>query len=361
MKKNSTILPFAASLLFILSLSCNQSPKSLPEHGVPTELLQAPANFFDKPGEYLEWQTKQILNLTDSALLRFPPQLPEPLERQMAMLMLDAVFHDVEAPNRPSVQDFHQRRTLNALNDINNTEVNSGAMIWKLYNMGFVVRTKTVTVGFDITRGYSSRSEDFALPDNIIQEIADQCDVLFISHRHRDHADEAVARIFTEKGKPVVAPPDIWSEMPIYNEITHLERKAHEVQLLPVQSGNLNLEVVVYPGNQNANTVNNVTLIITPEGFSVCHTGDQALRDDFVWIDEVSKHFKVDVLIPNCWTTNPLRTSKGYNPKLIIPAHENELGHTIDHREAYALNYSRWNIPYPKILMTWGESYHYNP
>lgn len=60
-------------------------------------------------------------------------------------------------------------------------------------------------------------------------------------------------------------------------------------------------------------------------------------------------------------STNPLRTSEGYNPGLIIPSHENELGHTIDHREAYALNYSRWNVPYDKIIMTWGELYHYQP
>ena len=83
--------------------------------------------------------------------------------------------------------------------------------------------------------------------------------------------------------------------------------------------------------------------------------------DDFAWIDGVGNNHKVDVLIPNCWTTDPKRSAEGYNPKLIIPAHENELGHSIDHREAYALNYSRWNVPYPTLFMTWGESFHYKP
>jgi hypothetical protein len=58
---------------------------------------------------------------------------------------------------------------------------------------------------------------------------------------------------------------------------------------------------------------------------------------------------------------NPSRTAQGYNPALIILGHENELGHSIDHREAYALDYSRWDIPYPKLIMTRGESYHFIP
>lgn len=345
--------------LITLNLACN--PKAeLKNHDVSSKLLIAPGNFFDRPNEYLEWQSDQILLIAETALSRCPPQLPEPLERQMVMLMLDAVFHDVDAPKRPSVQDFHHRRTLNALRSLKNTEVTRGAMIWKLYNMGIIVRTKTVTVAFDITRGYSSKSGDFALPLNVIEEIANQCDVLFISHFHRDHADEDVARVFLEQGKPVVAPLDIWANMPINEKITHLERNSN-IQHLPLQSNELSLEVVIYPGHQGTNILNNVTLIVSPEGLSFCHTGDQSSNDDFTWIDDVGKHFSVDVLIPNCWTTDPVRTSKGYNPKLIIPAHENELGHTIDHREAYALNYSRWNIPYPKLIMTWGEAYHYEP
>src|SRR5690625_1010363 len=64
---------------------------------------------------------------------------------------------------------------------------------------------------------------------------------------------------------------------------------------------------------------------------------------------------------PNTWTTDPQRAAQGYHPALIIPLHENELGPVIAHREAYILNYQRWNVPYPVMMMTWGESYHYLP
>ena len=367
MRLVSILFALLTGLVIKISISCD--PESVVEqeisqilaYEVSARRLDAPPNFFGRPEEYLEWETENLLELVEEAITRFPPSVSEPIVRHMAMLMLDAVFHDVEAPHRPAVQDYHHRRIANALEEIENTWVSEGAMIWKLYNMGVVVRTETVTIGFDLTSGYTSRSEDFALTDDTMKAIVDQCDVLFISHRHRDHAEEPVARLFLDQDKPVIAPPQIWKDRPIYDEITHLDREAHKIQYVPVQSGKYELEVVVYPGHQGTHTLNNVTLVITPEGLSFCHTGDQANNDDFWWIDQVGEHFSIDVLLPNCWTTDPQRASRGYYPKLIIPAHNNELGHSIDHREAYALNYSRWNVPYPKIIMTWGESYHYLP
>jgi L-ascorbate metabolism protein UlaG (beta-lactamase superfamily) len=371
-KKAFAIFPvLIAGVTVALTLSCNPNTDSqkadedisvLLEYSVPSwRLDNAPPNFFGRPDEYLEWEAAGLLHLVEETLHRFPPGVSEPIVRHMAIHMLDAVFHDVNAPHRPAVQEFHHRRAALALEEMQRTGVDEGAMIWKLYNMGFVVRTSTVTIGFDLTSGYTSRSDDFALTDDIMKAIVEQCDVLFISHFHRDHAEESVARAFLDLNKPVIAPAQIWAGLPIHDEITHLGRSAHKPHLLPVKSGEHELQVIVYPGHQGSQIQNNVTLVITPEGLSFCHTGDQSFSDDFEWIDQVSEHFKVDVLMPNCWTTDPPRASRGYDPRLIIPGHENELGHSIDHREAYALNYSRWDVPYPKIMMTWGESYHYKP
>ena len=355
-------IPFQLLVVICLLVTLSCANRSISLNDTSTFVLpEAPANFFGKPGEYLDWQSKSILNITESILSEYPPRVDEPKDRQMAMVLLDAVFHDEGAPQRSSVQNFHLQRTLFVLEEIENTKVSTGVKIWKLYNMGVIIRTKTVTVAFDITRGYSSSSDSFALSKEVIDRLAIHCDALFISHFHRDHADEEVAGTFLEQGKPVITPPDIWKENEIYSRITHLERKAHEIQKIRLNNKDRDLEVVVYPGHQGADILNNVVLVVTPEQYSVCHTGDQSLEEDFSWIDEVGDHHKVDVLLPNCWTTNPLRTSKGYAPRLIIPAHENELGHTIDHREAYALNYSRWDVPFNKIIMTWGESFHYIP
>ena len=48
----------------------------------------------------------------------------------------------------------------------------------------------------------------------------------------------------------------------------------------------------------------------------------------------------------------------GIQPALVITGHENEMGHTIDHREAYWLTFRRMNgIKVPYVVMAWGESY----
>jgi len=47
---------------------------------------------------------------------------------------------------------------------------------------------------------------------------------------------------------------------------------------------------------------NNVTLVITPEGYSIAHRGDQINEGNFMidydWIDKVKDYHKVDILIP---------------------------------------------------------------
>ena len=53
-----------------------------------------------------------------------------------------------------------------------------------------------------------------------------------------------------------------------------------------------------------------------------------------------------------------------FDPNLIVTGHENELGHTIDHREAFWLTYYKMEeivkplVPY--LIMSWGEWYTYN-
>ena len=74
-----------------------------------------------------------------------------------------------------------------AIVEIEQTRVEEGMMIWKLYNHGFVVRTSSVTIGFDLVSGKSTHVEGFSIEDAVMKKLIDQCDVLFISHRHSDH------------------------------------------------------------------------------------------------------------------------------------------------------------------------------
>jgi len=322
---------------------------------------------------YLNRQAEAFLNEISTTIRAIPPQYPLPRERELSLFLLDALLHDKYAAHRPAVQRFYKTQIIAALDEMQNLSVTEGAKIWKLYNMGFVVRTKSVTIAFDLTSGESSDSEGFKLSNDIMAQIIKHCDALFISHRHRDHKDLWIAEQFIAQDKPVVTPPQVWENEPIHEKITHLKREAHTLQKLPIKNKTIELDVVVYPGHQMSRHENNVTLIFSPEGISYAHMGDQINEGNFMvdyeWIDHVKEHFKVDILLPPSWTNEILRIVQGFNPGLVIPGHENELGHTLDDRvpfwgdsEYLELTYAELKASnYPVVLMTWGESYHYTP
>jgi hypothetical protein len=252
------------------------------EQTVRPELIDTTLN--ETQNIFLNNQAEALLSQANKVFLKYPPGWPEPEARQSALLLLDGVLHDVYAPSRPPVQDFFKTRINKAIDEIEQAEILHGARIWKLYNHGFVVRTKSVTLGFDLVSGISSGIKDFSIVDAEMCRLIDQCDVLFVSHYHGDHAEESVAQLFINQGKPVVAPKQIWSDKAIYEHIVHLDRVPHSEQKLSIQNGRQSLKVVVYPGHQGSNIENNVYLVFTPEGLSFSQMGDQSNRGDFQWI-----------------------------------------------------------------------------
>jgi L-ascorbate metabolism protein UlaG (beta-lactamase superfamily) len=343
------------------------------------------------PGDdaFITRQSEVFLAEISLSLANCPPAVPEPRERTLALRLLDAVLHDTHSPNRIPVQRFFHERMERAISEIETQIPNEGMQIWKLYNHGFVVRTKSVTVGFDLHRGAARfrwdgpegrktvPCPDFPIADALAQRLVKQCDVLFISHEHRDHADAGIAGMFLDQGKPVVAPESALRDELFHGKITHMKREAHTVKELPIRNGATSLKVVVYPGHQyqDGGPENNVPLVISPEGFTFAHNGDQIndpypkYQEDYVnWIDSVHKHHRVDVFITNCWTNDVLRMAKGLNPELVLTGHENELGHQMNDRVPYwgdekflVLNFSEMKRAYPTLVMTWGETYHFVP
>ncbi len=322
-----------------------------------------------KDNDYLNRQAAVFLDTVQSIISEFPPRVDEARERGLAKLLMDAVFHEHFAAFRKPPRQFFHKRVYQVINELQNTKVKHGAMIWKVYNMGFIVRTRSVTLAFDLVTGETSGSDQFKMNQNEIEQLVAQCDVLFISHWHPDHADLRIAQEFLDNGLPVIAPDQVWQGKPIHQEIMHMERIPHKKQQLKLDDQILN--VVVYPGHQMKKIINNVVLVTTPEGITIAHTGDQINEGnfmiDFKWIDDVYKHNKVDIMMPNAWTMDILRQVKGFKPKLVMPGHELELGHTVWDRLPYwgdnqylELNYDELKrSKYPVIALIWGESYHY--
>jgi L-ascorbate metabolism protein UlaG (beta-lactamase superfamily) len=215
-----------------------------------------------------------------------------------------------------------------------------------------------VSFAFDIVPGLSIPG--FALDTGLLARLAEQSDALFISHQHGDHASLPVIKLFLTRNKPVIAPE---VEPLRAAGVIFPQRSATTLHEIPIHNGKRVLKVVAYPGHQG-DLINNVHLVTTPEGFTVVHTGDQSgpqgPGSDFDWIAHIGSNHHVDLLLPNCWTDNIGRMARGVNPELIITGHENEMGHTVDHREDYTQTYNHlFGVRYPFIVMGWGESYRY--
>ncbi len=324
-----------------------------------------------KDNDYLDRQAKVFLDTVQSILSRNLPAIPENRERGTAKLLMDAVFHEHYAAFREPVQQFFHERVNNVIDELETCRVEEGVRIWKIYDMGFIARTKSVTLAFDLVSGITSGSEDFAINAMEMDRIVKQCDALLITHRHSDHAEKNVAESFIERGLPVLSPEQVWQEDAIHSKIIHPNRAANKTQKLKLKKHTL--DMVVFPGHQMRSIPNNVYLVTTPEGITLVHTGDQINEGDFMvdfdWIDEVAKNHKVDVLMPIAWTTDIFRIVKGFNPKLVLPGHELELGHTVWDRLPYwgddeylGLNYAELKASeYPVVALIWGESFHFNP
>ncbi|MEA2062244.1 MAG: hypothetical protein U9P14_00975 [Gemmatimonadota bacterium] len=307
------------------------------------------AEDFSLPGEVTgqrEAWVNSSLAWVEETLTENTPGNGNPALRKLALTTLDDPLHLVDAPRMKAVGCFFHRMIGRALDRIETEQVTSAAVVWKLYNHAFVIRTSGHTFAYDIFRGV----EEVSMTEEQLGRLADVLEVLFISHFHRDHADYGFAELMVERGKKVVVPEDLWRDKPIADSLVRVPGgTAGEVA---------GIKFIAFDGHQGMDIPNNVYLV-TADGFSVMQTGDQSNREDFDrWIDGLGEKHHVDVLLPNCWTTDLPRMIREVNPRVVITGHENELGHTVDHRESFTKTYRHLRqVEHPYIVMGWGERF----
>ena len=303
------------------------------------------------PDSYLPEQAFRMFNLISEAMDKFPPTIGESTERKLALYLMDAMLHETKYDDCDALFQFTDMR-MEALMKALKEPVKKGMYIYKVYNDGFIARTKSVTIAFDIVRGQSNGKQLVA--DKYIEQIANQCDALFLSHNHGDHVDQLTVDLFTQAGKPVIATSEIQKKN---EKVTHLrsnQRIDHEVTL----KNGKKLQVAIFPGHQDK-MENNLYVITTPEKKVVAQIGDQSNNDDISWIANLHREIpRPDALIINCWTQPLKELVDGFNPKLVISGHENEMGHTINHRESFWLSFQDLKtIGRDYVIMGWGEGF----
>ena len=309
-----------------------------------------PVAFWGKEDAYLLKQASHMFNLVDEALTENPPVVGAPMARKLALYNLDAMLHEVKYDNTEPFCNFIDSRIGKVIEDMK-SPVKRGVKIYKIYNDGFVVRTKSANIAFDVVRGACKGQQ--LLSDEQVDAIVDKCDVLFLSHNHGDHVDKYVVNRFIEAGKPVVAASEI---LPNLDGVTHYRSESEildkEVKL---KSGE-ELQVKIFPGHQSP-MMCNIYVVTTPDKYTVAHTGDQYDKNDMEWIAEIKeKAPKIDALMINCWSYQIADAIKGFDPRYVLSGHENEMGHTIDHREAFWLTFQKLEpVQHDYVVMSWGE------
>jgi len=304
----------------------------------------------------------------DSTLRANPPNGGDRRLRRQAHHMLDEPLHLNSAPMLQVVREYHRSRIDAAIAEMRTEIATSGAIIWKLYNHGFVVRTASHTWGHDVYEGPG----EMAMRDDQVDAILGEVDALFCSHWHGDHSSSDVIQRALELGVPVMV-----SSFPDRDYVRHMKQAIGFgdddtpppglTVVAPGSSGDVaGLAYHAYPGHQGDFT-NNV-FVVEADSMAIMQTGDQSNDDDFAWIDGVGDERRVDVLLPNVWTTDMTRVINGVRPRVVIPGHENEMGHNFEHREPYTQAYERLEgyerssyQPAAWYVLAWGERVHIEP
>lgn len=342
---------------------------SFPMRLLVTLLLMSPSlslsakrdlsHFWNDKDGIINAQTELTFELVNQLLNEERPSANTPSgTRKAALYLLDQIFHDTRLDGSPIVGNFLDQRMRTVLAELERP-VTKGAKIFKLYNDGWIIRTPTVTIGWDIYRGRELNDGNRRLmSDSIAFALADACDILFLTHNHPDHVDPVVVDRFTSRGKPVIAPDEILSDN---NQVTHTRREEIWSECFTAANG-AELSTTIIPGHQDQ-LQNNIYVITTPEGYNLCSTGDQWSQSDLDMVLNLKgKIPEVDILMPICWGARLADMCSSFGAKIVLTGHENELGHhSIDHREAYWLSYNKMeDFPLPWCLMTWGECMPYD-
>ena len=272
-------------------------------------------------------------DFVDRMLKAYPAEVSEgakcSFERKMLLLLRDYPMHvDNKPKDAPqelknaydsSIRELYSSAEQEALEWLRKRGKGKKLEVFKVYNMGFLFRSGAKVCAIDVQ--WSGSEEEIA-------EFVSLIDVFFVTHPHGDHYDKPVLEAVLKAGKPLVMPSDILPEFNSRHKII-IDKDCPE----PMEVAGLTFESRM--GNQGVNIPCNVYLISLGK-WNIVHNGDNS-------VDE-AEHFlsqkDVDVLVAACWnkfkdTMDHIKANPEGTSCIYMSSHENEKGHTVDHRESY--------------------------
>ena len=197
---------------------------------------------------------------------------------------------------------FYNMALEKLLTEIPASKVKKGEVaVWQLYNMGYVIKTKTQCFGIDLYHKYA-------------EKLVPMIDFLLITHNHGDHHDKHLVAEMEKQGKPVNS---------------NFLNNGHKVTTDDSFTiGNISVKVTTVDHNATLKNFVNTYEVN-------CYAGK---RKDYVMFftgdahnyQQLNPTGKVDVFIPHLAVgLNMAEAVKKINPTEVLMSHILELGHAI--------------------------------
>jgi len=314
--------------------------------------------------------TSTVLEKIEEVLCKNPPVIITPgkkpkfnPERSEALARLDKILLLPSISKCKSIKKFYLKKIKKALSFLNETEPDEKTcFICQFYSAGFIIKTSTITIGFDIVTGEHVWSLYWDIPEEITSSLTQVIDVMFISHKHADHLDIDFANKLIEEDKLVICPRS-YTDLLKRGVVGFSSNETREYWGIGKNNTYLKISSfkAVHTGDRKAKIPLLYYVIKTAENIKIAHITDV----NYTKTKFKRKH-KLNILIANPLNTDEdLKNSKNLNflvkkfpHTIFIPAHLSEIGRpmdiggrlsylsTIELLESLKLNFS---------VLSWGE------
>jgi L-ascorbate metabolism protein UlaG (beta-lactamase superfamily) len=239
--------------------------------------------------------------------------------------------------------------------EVGNAKIPEGQLhLWRIYNMGFIIKGPHHAVAIDITNlpMFRDKPDRKLAPNKDLmiwktedwQRLVALTDMFVLTHPHGDHYCREGLEAYRAAGKPVVLPcAPARLGIPVGEPaadrccITLTQDNVEPIDVGGVKIWN-------FMGNQGKNVPCNVYLMEI-DGVRVAHNGDNS---PVATAAMLAKCPPADVIIASTWNrvqamVGSCAAAPGFDrtKAVLIPSHENELTHVVSHRESYWEMYER--------------------
>ncbi|MGF7078942.1 hypothetical protein [Mucilaginibacter sp. UYCu711] len=210
--------------------------------------------------------------------------------------------------------------------DIVSTKVTHGAVIWKLYNMGYIVKTKDACFALDLNQRGS-------------EQLVDMLDFAVVSHIHGDHNNTIFLDAMVAAGKKVYTP--------FYKKGTLIDTTRE------FNFGGVNVRFTMNKQADVPVIVAQINCGPSANNYTIYHIGDSRTLEEL----NPTRHINLFILhIENAINTG--QSVARVKPDVTIYDHVMELGHAVDKwRWSYQYTYNKIKglDPAKSLILTWGE------